>query len=276
MIFLPLLLLISHLSMFFSYNTDISKRSVDLSQSAYCVDIVEDWTCVTCDKDIKLEYIVEQSDAKALQGFDYVTNTIFTSFRGSHNLHNWLDNIQVSKISPYNNSDIKVEKGFFKEYSFIKENLIDNLQKLSKKYGENKLLITGHSSGAALATLMAYDILTYYHEFKLEYLYQFGSPRVGNNEFSKDFNSYNISSFRITHYYDIVPHVPEEFLGYKHISNEIWYNEDNSNYKICNDIDNNEDKQCSNSCSPTHCTSFDDHLYYLNVSMGIDKKEYCY
>lgn len=275
MIFLPLLLLISHLSMFFSYNTYISKRSVDLSQAAYCVDTVEDWTCVTCDKDIKLEYIVEQSDAKALQGFDYVTNTIFTSFRGSHNLHNWLDNIQVSKISPYNNSDIKVEKGFFKEYSFIKEKLIDNLQKLSKKYSENKLLITGHSAGASLATLMAYDIIKDFPEFKLEYLYHFGSPRVGNSEFSNDFNSYNISSFRVTHYYDIVPHVPEEFLGYKHIQNEIWYNKDNSNYKICND-DNTEDKQCSNSCSPTHCTSFDDHLYYLNVSMGTDKKEYCY
>ena len=64
----------------------------------------------------------EGCDAKALQGFDYVTNTIFTSFRGSHNLHNWLDNIQVSKISPYNNSDIKVEKGFFKEYSWCKSN----------------------------------------------------------------------------------------------------------------------------------------------------------
>jgi len=80
-------------------------------------------------------------------------------------------------------------------------------------------------------------------------------------------NGYDYTSYRVTHYYDIVPHVPEEFMGYSHISNEIWYNEENSEYTICNDK-MDEDDNCSNSCSPTKCTSTSDHLYYLNVTMG--------
>ena len=98
----------------------------------------------------------------------------------------------------------------------------------------------------------------------------FGSPRVGNPEFVASFNQYasSIIHYRITHHYDIVPHVPEELLGYLHISNEVWYNEDNTKYKTCSDSNGEEDKTCSDSCSPTHCTSTSDHLNYLNVTMG--------
>jgi len=92
---------------------------------------------------------------------------------------------------------------------------------------------------------------------------------VGNPAFANSFNQYahSFTHYRITHYYDIVPHVPEEILGYLHISNEIWYNEDNTVYKICSDS-TSEDKSCSDSCSPTHCTSTSDHSNYLNVTMG--------
>ncbi len=82
-------------------------------------------------------------------------------------------------------------------------------------------------------------------------------------------HSFKITSYRITHYYDIVPHVPEEFFNYKHISEEIWYSENNMDYLICQD-ENKEDSNCSNSCSPLKCTSFDDHLNYMNISMGND------
>ena len=60
-----------------------------------------------------------------------------------------------------------------------------------------------------------------------------------------------------------------EFFNYKHISEEIWYSENNMDYLICQD-ENKEDSNCSNSCSPLKCTSFDDHLNYMNISMGND------
>ena len=264
-----MLLVLFLFSLAFAYDKDISKHYVDLCQSSYCVSDIDQWTCDTCDNSFKLDYIVENSGARAIQGYDSITKTIFTAFRGSSNIQNWLDNIKISKISPYNDSSISVEKGFYNSYSKIKTDLVNNLHILTNKYNINTLSITGHSLGAAEAILFAYDILNLYN-YKIAYLYTYGSPRVGNDVFVQSFTAYNIPYYRVTHHYDIVPHVPEEFLDYLHIPNEIWYSEDNSNYKICDDTYYSEDDNCSNSCSPTHCTSSSDHLYYLNVTMGND------
>jgi len=252
-----------------AYDQTLSKHCVNLAQSSYTVSSIDQWDCITCEPSIKLEYVVEENGARALQGYDSYTNSIFVSFRGSSNIQNWIDNIQVSKISPYADTSISVEKGFYKAYNYIKPELLNNLPILAKRYNTNKLLITGHSLGAAMATLMTYDIVSSFPSYKMAYLVNFGSPRVGNQAFVDSFNKYarSFTHYRITHYYDIVPHVPEEFLGYLHISNEIWYNEKNSDFTICNDAIG-EDNSCSNSCSPTHCTSTSDHLYYLNVTMG--------
>jgi hypothetical protein len=252
----------------FAYDETISKQCVDLSQAAYSVSSLDDWNCITCDPSLKLEYIVEEEGSRAIQGFDPTTNTIFTSFRGSSNINNWMENIQIKQISPYTNQSIKIEKGFYKAYNFIKPQLIENLGIMRNKYKTKQLLITGHSLGAAMATLMTYDILTLFTEYEVKYLVNFGSPRVGNLDFVDSYNSYNITSYRITHHYDMIPHLPEELFDYLHIPNEIWYNEQNNEYKICDDSNNKEDNTCSNSCAPLHCTSTSDHMNYLNVSMG--------
>ena len=257
-------------SLCYAYDETLSKYFINLSQSTYCVSSPKEWNCITCEPSIKPEYVVENNGARALQGFDTHTNSLFVAFRGSSNIQNWIDNIQISRIAPYNDSSIEVEKGFYKAYNYLKSDLLNNLVYLSNKYETNKISITGHSLGAAEATLFTYDILNDYHNYNIINFYNFGSPRVGNSAFVKSFSSFSVPSFRVTHYFDIVPHVPEEFLGYLHISNEIWYNEENSKYKICSDLNYQEDNSCSNSCSPTQCTSFDDHVYYLNVSMGND------
>lgn len=260
------------------YDPIISKYMVELAQASYCVSSPTQWNCITCNPSIKLEYVVETNGVRALQGFDSYTNSLFIAFRGSSNMQNWIDNIQISKVSPYNDTSISVEKGFYKAYSYVRDKLLSYLPDLVGKYNTNSIIITGHSLGGALATLMTYNILTVYPGYSILYLINFGSPRVGNPAFVQHLNDFSFTYYRITHHYDMVPHVPEEFVGYLHISNEIWYNEDNTNFIVCNDY-NDEDNMCSNSCSPTHCTSTSDHLYYLNVSMGSgssgDQTIYC-
>ena len=261
-----LLLLFIWMYFCYCYEENIALHTVNLAQATYTVSNVDEWNCYTCDPSIKLEYIVEHHGAKALQGFDSYTNTIFTAFRGSSNILNWIDNIQISKISPYNDTSINVEKGFYKAYEYLKDDLFNNIPTLVSKYNTNQVSITGHSLGAAMATLMVYDISNFYSNYKITFFYTFGSPRVGNSEFVASFHSFNIPSYRITHYYDIVPHVPQQFLHYNHIPHELWYNEDNTELKNCNDINLEEDSLCSNSCAPIHCTSTSDHLNYLNIS----------
>lgn len=253
-----------------AYNTDMATHCVELAQASYSsISDLDSWTCKTCDQNVELDYVVEESGVRALQGYDSYSESLFIAFRGSANIQNWIDNIQISKITPYNDTSIGVSKGFYKAYNSIKPELFDNLVNLVDKYNTRRILITGHSLGAALATIMAYDIATMFPTYELSYVINFGSPRVGNTAFAKSFNGYSSSftHYRITHYYDIVPHVPEEFLGYEHVSDEIWYNEENTVFIICNDA-TEEDNSCSNSCSPTHCTSTSDHLDYLNVTMG--------
>ena len=237
------------------YDEFIAQRSVQLAEYSYC----ESFICQDCTTD----YVLDEMGTRVIQGYDEITHTIFTSFRGSSNTYNWIENMEVSKIAPYANQTIEVEQGFYKYYQHVKLDVFDNLKAMSAKYNTRDLLLTGHSLGSAGMTLMAYDILYDFPEYTILYFYNFGSPRVGNDMFVADFNAKKyFESFRVTHYYDMVPHLPPAKFHYNHISREVWYNEENSQYTVC------EDDSCSNSCAPTKCTSVDDHLNYLNVSMG--------
>lgn len=229
------------------YKENISKRSLELSQMTYCGK--------ECDDDCILEYEVENMGSKALIGYDNITQTIFTAFRGSSNMHNWIENIQVYKISPYDDEKIEVEGGFYKDYEYIKDQIFENLYILSTKYETKSLLITGHSLGAAASTLMAYDIYNM-NDFEIEYFYNFGSPRVGNDEFVKDFNS-KIEGYRVVHNNDMITVMPPMSFNYEHISQGVCYNEESSDYEYCENTD----------CNMTTCST-DDHIHYMNITMG--------
>lgn len=263
-----LIIFLLFLPAIYSFQENISLHFTKLSQSAYCVSSINQWNCPTCESSIQLDYVVENNGALALQGYDYETNSMFVSFRGSSNLENWIDDIQISHISPYNDSNIKVSKGFYTAYSFIKEEIFENLDILSKKYNSQQVEVTGHSLGAAEATLLIYDLLYQYSQYNIIHFYTFGSPRIGNKNFVNSISQFKEEQFRITHYYDIVPHLPEEILDYIHVPNEIWYSEKNNNYRLCDDSVYNEDKKCSDSCAPLSCISTSDHLNYLNITMG--------
>ena len=73
------------------------------------------------------------------------------------------------------------------------------------------VFFTGHSLGAALATLAA-------ARWKPSGVYAFGSPRVGDAAFVASIRS--IPVFRIVHGSDVVTTVPPELLGFRHAGDE--------------------------------------------------------
>jgi hypothetical protein len=243
-------------------------QALQASQTSYCDSTsITEWTCETCDPTMTFESIVEHHGERGILGVYEKERVLLVAFRGSSNIQNWLDNVQFSRICPYEDApDVCVEKGFYKVFEYMKEDVMKELMRLSGTYGTQKVVCTGHSLGAAVATLFAYHIQQEYGAKWDVSLITFGSPRIGNKAFVEGGPRHGL---RITHANDMVVHVPQMILGYEHVPHEEWYNEDNSDSMECDDEDG-EDPNCSDSCGPLRCTSVDDHLYYLNISLGTD------
>jgi len=238
-----------------------------LTAAAYCpVNEIENWNCKMCSQNVSGINIIDD-DTRIIMGYDNSLKAPFISIRGSSDINNWISNLETRIIHPYQDKNIGVHNGLYYEYLRYKDTLISYLLELNDN---SNIIITGHSSGGAIASLLTYDLVTDgYIDYRNILLYSFGSPRIGNNEFVKSFLSFDIKHNRITYKNDIVPHLPEEFLGFHHIPHEIWYTSSDK-FTICNDMNGVEDNHCSNSCSPFSCTSISDHLNYLDVSIGTD------
>ncbi|MCL2706146.1 MAG: lipase family protein [Spirochaetaceae bacterium] len=139
------------------------------------------------------------------------------------------------KMSPEKNRGL-VHSGFQAVLDEIWEGegmLCEYLSKQKKEKPLLRIFFAGHSLGAALS-LLAASRFPY-----VNCVYTFGSPRVGNKEFT---NSIKANVFRIVHNHDIVTELPpEKFLilktedEYSHIGELIFID---SKGKIRNKSDN--------------------------------------
>jgi hypothetical protein len=82
-----------------------------------------------------------------------------------------------------------------------------------------RVLFTGHSLGAAQATLLA-------SVKSPSALYTFGSPLVGDSDFVDALK--NVRSFRYVDCCDIVTRIPPEALGYQHVGKPYYIARDRS------------------------------------------------
>jgi len=106
----------------------------------------------------------------------------------------------------------KVHRGFKEALDEVweKAGLVAYLR--SKDNGRRTFWFTGHSLGAALATLAA-------HRYgNLNGLYTYGSPRVGDLDFQQEFP---VSTYRFVNHHDIVTRVPPPG-AYQHVG-ELKY-----------------------------------------------------
>jgi pimeloyl-ACP methyl ester carboxylesterase len=96
----------------------------------------------------------------------------------------------------------KVHTGFWRSYCSLR----DGIEHWLGQDRPKRLVVTGHSLGAAMATVMAA-----LHE-QAE-LITFGCPRVGDREFAERFGR---TALRYVDCTDFVTTVPYDFLGYTH------------------------------------------------------------
>jgi len=130
---------------------------------------------------------------------------IIVAFRGTSSTTNWISDIIASQTKfKYVKEDCLTHRGFTDIYSTARSQIMSALAKLSSN---KPLYITGHSLGAALATLCAIDVAAN-TSFNSPYLFTYGGPRVGDPSFSKAFTKYVRSSYRVANEFDVVTHAP--------------------------------------------------------------------
>jgi hypothetical protein len=89
-----------------------------------------------------------------------------------------------------------------------------------EKRPRRSFAVTGHSLGAALATLFVMENKEK-NKFDISTVCTFASPRVGNAEFVRQFNLLPLDSWRIVNRQDIVPKVPRHIpvlFDYEHVA----------------------------------------------------------
>ncbi|KAK5578216.1 hypothetical protein RB653_003169 [Dictyostelium firmibasis] len=249
----------------FSFLESTAQTFLSYSYASYCdFDDIKNWTCPTCThsdvEDFKIVNAVYNSTTDTQAFVGYIGNEVIVAFRGSMDIQSWITNFQFLQIDYPLFPSAKVHSGFYDSWSSVRDQVKQSIDSALTLCGVecNEIKVTGHSLGAALATLAIAEIQGWYTIPST--MYNFGSPRVGDTVFAEYFNKIQPNVIRVTYEQDLVPHVPPEgVMGYHHIPTEVYFST-NTTYKTCDD--SGEDPTCSDS---TVGYSIYDHLHYFGM-----------
>ncbi len=240
------------------YNATLARKLADLCSVAYCPeDTVCNWDCPPCKiwEDVKLLDIISQPRYSVFGFIARMEEGLVFVFEGTQDTEDVIIDLQFVTTVPYkDHPTARVHEGFWKAYSSVR----DEIMMIAKNTDET-LFCTGHSLGAAMATLLAVDIQETIGKRCI--MYNMGSPRVGNREFVYLFERDSVNH-RITHWNDPVPHLPPLVLGFYHTGDELWYNEKWDGYVYCEEP---ESKMCAD--SRIISMNVHDHRFYFNKSI---------
>lgn len=140
--------------------------------------------------------------------------SLYVVFRGTSSKKDAQNDVSIDKV-PFINEGDKVHIGFKSSWDAVKNIILKDITKMS---GYNKIIVCGHSLGAAVATLCAYNLSHIFDTVDVECC-TIGSPRVGNKTFKNNYDSRKIKTLRIVHNNDVVTHSP--FIGYHHVNHML-------------------------------------------------------
>ena len=136
-------------------------------------------------------------------------------FRGTDNKVDWLVNL-ASTTSPTPNG--KIHRGFFDAY----QPLLPQVESILEESSIEKVWITGHSLGGALALVSAHDLLD--KPVEIAGIVTFGQPAVAKNELASHLDRELIGKYaRFVNHEDIVPRVP---ITFKPCGRLVWFTDE--------------------------------------------------
>ncbi|XP_031256024.1 phospholipase A1-IIdelta [Pistacia vera] len=102
--------------------------------------------------------------------------------------------------------------------------LTRKIKELRERYKDEKLSIifTGHSLGASLSVLSAFDLVENGITDIPVSAFVFGCPQVGNKAFNERMKQYpNLKVLHVRNKIDLIPHYPGRLLGYVYTGTEL-------------------------------------------------------
>lgn len=172
------------------------------------------------------------------------TDSIIVAFRGTVTDRDWImDATAYQTPFPYASSNNvgAVHHGFLKLYMSCRNHIMNTLKSRSKR---KTLYITGHSLGAALAVLHAFDVSLNLN-FKHVSMLSFGGPRVGDPLFASTYDRNVVNSIRIVNRFDEIPKLPPKSIfwlnghvyHYKHVKRPIYIAEQKGTKHLNHSLD---------------------------------------
>jgi hypothetical protein len=284
------------------YNPADAFEFAAASALAYCdPSSIQSWTCGAACQNLTgyqpfYSNVFQVSEGQTLS-FTMIVNPstqrFVTSFRGTFTSWQLILELLEGGATDYTLQSVPdaiADYYFYNHYtSSLRATFVQNLQSAYSSYPNYEFVFTGHSLGAAITTLAAFDAINSgIIPGQQVIMYNYGSPRVGNIVLAQAIEAAIPQIYRVVHYQDIVPHVPPcvrslvngecvsstgDSLLSKipllwhawHVAEQIFYNEANTSYQVCGE----EDINCMDQFTAlTGVVS--DHFFYAGVHMQCD------
>ena len=151
-------------------------------------------------------------------------DALLVCFRGteSDQLEDWITDANAKLVD--GPLDGQVHAGFYDALSHVWQDIDRNVRRLDEG-GSKSLWLTGHSLGAALATLAAARWID--QGRPVQGVYTFGQPRTGDQQFARNYNfAIKPSAFRFVNNNDLVTRIPPRAFGYSHLGTFKYFTDD--------------------------------------------------
>ncbi|KAF1842365.1 alpha/beta-hydrolase [Cucurbitaria berberidis CBS 394.84] len=181
------------------------------------------------------EYSREETatDVTGFVAVDHTNKLIIVSFRGSTSIDAWRTNFEFDTTATDICSGCTAHHGFWNSWLDARDRVIPAVKQASTTFPSYQITVTGHSLGAAIATLGAAQLRNSGYTAAL---YTFGSPRIGGTKISSYISNQSGGNYRVTHWNDPVPKLPLLTMGYVHTSPEYYINKPNKKDVLSGDI----------------------------------------